>query len=166
MLGDIASIATLILFVIYFIGRVISIIIERNIKFESIDIYCSEKDISKSLKIVDEFRCCENISEILIITPQTKSYNWIAIYKCKYDEKKNQLVKTKQLYKTNRIYNDTSFRVDTIISCAIPQYVLEFERSDYMKGKLYLQHNGKNGIEEEMLEFKHTLRSIIYYLFK
>ena len=145
MLGDIASIATLILFVIYFIGRVISIIIERNIKFESIDIYCSEKDI---------------------ITPQTKSYNWIAIYKCKYDEKKNQLVKTKQLYKTNRIYNDTSFRVDTIISCAIPQYVLEFERSDYMKGKLYLQHNGKNGIEEEMLEFKHTLRSIIYYLFK
>ncbi len=36
MLSDMASIATLILFVIYFVGRVITIIIEKNIKYEKI----------------------------------------------------------------------------------------------------------------------------------
>ena len=57
-------------------------------------------------------------------------------------------------------------RIDTIISCGIPQYSLEFERNDYMKGYMYLQYNGKNGVEEEMLKFKHTFKSIIYYLFR
>ena len=39
MLGNIASIATLILFVIYFIGRIISLIIEKKVIYEKIDIY-------------------------------------------------------------------------------------------------------------------------------
>lgn len=45
MLGNIASIATLILFVIYFVGRIISIIIEKKVKFEKVDVYLNEKDI-------------------------------------------------------------------------------------------------------------------------
>lgn len=166
MLGDIVSIATLLLFIIYFIGRVISIIIEKNMKFEIIDVYCNEKDIPKEIKIVEDFKCSDDSNDIMIVTPQTKSYNWVAIYECKYDEEKNKLIKTKQLYKTERIYNDTSLRIDTIISCGIPQYSLEFERNDYMKGYMYLQYNGKNGVEEEMLKFKHTFKSIIYYLFR
>ena len=36
MLGNIASIATLILFVIHFIGRIISLIIEKKIIFKKI----------------------------------------------------------------------------------------------------------------------------------
>ena len=166
MLGDIASIATLILFIIYFIGRIISIIIEKNIKYETVDVYYNEKDVSKSFKIVEEVKISDEYSDILIITPQIKSYNWIRIYECKYDENKNKLIKIKQLCEIGKIYNDTSLRVDANISCGIPQYILDFERSDYMKGKLILQYNGKNGIQEEMLEFNHTLKSIIYYLFK
>ena len=166
MISDIASIATLILFVIYFIGRIISIIIEKNIKYETIDVYNNEKAINKNIKIVDEYCCSEECNDILIITPQTKSYNWVAIYRCEYDEKTNDLIKREQLYKTERIYNDVSFRIDTTLSCGIPQYVIEFERSDYMKGKLYTQYNGKNGIEEDMLIFNHTLKSVLYYLFK
>ena len=86
MLGNIASIATLILFVIYFIGRIISLIIEKKVIYEKIDIYIKEEDIPKDLKISDEYRC-EHEGEILIITPYEKSYNWLAIYECKYNEK-------------------------------------------------------------------------------
>lgn len=166
MLGVISSVATLILFIIYFIGRVISIIIEKNIKFEEINIYTDEKDMPKNIKIVDEFKCNEDSMDILILTPNTKSYNWIKVYECDINRKNGNIKKTKKLYETNRIYNDTSFRLDTIILCAIPKYLIEFERSDYMRGVLNLTTNGKNGVQEEMLRFSHTFKSIIYYLFK
>ena len=57
MLSDIASIATLILFVIYFIGRIITIIIEKNIKYERIERYFKEEEIPKDLKIIDDYKC-------------------------------------------------------------------------------------------------------------
>ena len=55
MLGNIASIATLILFVIYFIGRIISLIIEKKVIYEKIDTYIDEENIPKDLKISDEY---------------------------------------------------------------------------------------------------------------
>ena len=57
MLGNIASIATLILFVIYFIGRIISLIIEKKVIYEKIDIYANADEMPKDIKIVDEYRC-------------------------------------------------------------------------------------------------------------
>ena len=165
MLGNIASIATLILFVIYFIGRIISLIIEKKVIYEKIDIYIEEEDIPKGLKISDEYRC-EHKGEILIITPYEKSYNWLAIYECKYNEKNNNLEKIKELERFEKIMNNTSLKIDTILTCGIPLYMIEFERSDFIKGTLVLQSNGKNGIQEEMLKFHHTWKSVIYYLFK
>ena len=162
MLGNIASIATLILFVIYFIGRIISLIIEKKVIYEKIDIYIKEEDIPKDLKISDEYRC-EHEGEILIITPYEKSYNWLAIYECKYNE---NLKKVKELKKFEKIMNNTSIRIDTVLTCGIPLYIIEFERSDFIKGTLILQSNGKNGIQEEMLTFHHTWKSVIYYLFR
>lgn len=166
MLSDIASIATLILFVIYFIGRIITIIIEKNIKYERIERYFKEEEIPKDLKIIDDYKCDEFSQDILIIIPTTKSYNWVKIYECRYNEKTNRLEKVNKIYNSERIYNDHALRIDTTITCGIPNYILEFERCDYMNGELILQENGKNGIEEELLIFKHTFRSILYYLFR
>ena len=165
MLGNIASIVTLILFVIYFIGRIISLIIEKKVIYEKIDIYIEEDDIPKNLKISDEYRC-EHEGEILIITPYEKSYNWLAIYECKYDEKNNKLEKVKELEKFEKIMNNTSIKIDTMLTCGNPLYMIEFERSDFIKGTLVLQSNGKNGIQEEILKFHHTWKSVIYYLFR
>lgn len=165
MLGNIASIATLILFVIYFIGRIISLIIEKKMIYEKVDLYVNEDELPKDIKIVDEYECeyCDNI---LIITPYEKSYNWLTINECKYDEKNNKLVKTKQLEKFEKIINNTSIRIDATITCGIPLYIIEFERADYIKGILILQSNGKNGVQEEMVKIKHTWKSVIYYLFR
>lgn len=165
MLGNIASIATLILFVIYFIGRIISLIIEKKVLYENINIYINEEDIPNNFKIIDEYRC-KFREEILIITPHEKSYNWLTIYECKYNEKTNKLEKIKELEKFERIMNDTSIRIDTILTCGIPLYIIEFERSDYIKGNLVLQSNGKNGVQEEMVDLHHTWKSVIYYLFR
>lgn len=80
--------------------------------------------------------------------------------------KKSKLEKVKELHRFNKILNNTSIKIETILTCGIPQYILEFERTDFIKGTLVLQSNGKNAVEEELLEFHHTWKSIIYYLFK
>ena len=165
MLGNIASIATLILFVIYFIGRIISLIIEKKVIYENIDIYANADEMPKDIKIVDEYRC-KYYNEILIITPYEKSYNWLAIYECEYNKKTNKLEKVKELEKFEKIINNTSIRVDATITCGIPLYMIEFERADYIRGTLILQSNGKNGVQEEMIKLKHTWKSIIYYIFR
>lgn len=165
MLGNIASIATLILFVIYFIGRIISLIIEKKVICEKIDIYIDENDIQKDYKIVEEYKCKHN-GEILIITPYERSYNWLTIYECKYNERNKKLEKIKELEKFNKIRNNTSVKINTILPCGIPLYLIEFERSDYIKGIIVLQSNGKNGIQEEMIQYHHTWKSVIYYLFR
>lgn len=45
--------------------------------------------LPKNLKIIDEYRC-KYAKEILIITPHEKSYNWLSIYECRYNEKNNE----------------------------------------------------------------------------
>lgn len=165
MLGNIASVATLILFVIYFIGRIISLIIEKKMIYEKVDIYANEEEIPKDIKIVEGYRC-KHDGEILIITPYEKSYNWLAIYECKYNEKTNKLEKIKELEKFQNIINNTSVRIDAIFTCGIPLYMIEFERADGIRGTLILQSNGKNGVQEEMVRIKHTWKSVIYYLFR
>ena len=137
----------------------------KKVIYEKIDIYIKEEDIPKDLKISDEYKCGHE-GEILIITPYEKSYNWLAIYECKYNEKNKNLKKVKELKKFEKIMNNTSIRIDTILACGIPLYIIDFERSDFIKGTLILQSNGKNGIQEEMLTFHHTWKSVIYYLFR
>lgn len=165
MLGNIASITTLILFGIYFIGRIISLIIEKKMIYEKVDLYVDEEELPKDIKIVDEYKC-KYCDDILIITPYEKSYNWLTINECEYNEKSNKLEKTKQLEKFEKIINNTSIRIDATITCGIPLYIIEFERADYIKGVLILQSNGKNGVQEEMVKIKHTWKSVIYYLFR
>ena len=65
-----------------------------------------------------------------------------------------------------KIMNDTSIRIDTVLPCGIPKYMIEFERSDFIKGSLLLQYNGKSGVQEEMININHTWKSVIYYLFR
>ena len=165
MLGNIASIVTLILFVIYFIGRIISLIIEKKVINERIDVYIDEDDIQNRYKIVDEY-ICEHSGEILIITPLEKAYNWLTINECKYNEKNKEFEKTKELEKFNNIRNHTSIKINTVLPCGMPLYLIEFERSDYIKGVLVLMSNGKNGIQEETIKYHHTWKSFIYYFFR
>lgn len=166
MLGDLASIATLILFVIYFIGRFITIFIEKQIKYESIDIYDTEKNIKENEKIVEEFKCDDKYFNILIIKPTEKSFKWFRIYENIYDDKNNFVTKKEKIYECNNIYNGHAIRVDAELAETFPRYTIEFKRSDYMIGKLNLSGNFKNGVQEEFLKYNHTFMSVIYYLFR
>ena len=167
IIANIASIATIILFIFYFIGRFIIIKKEKSGIYEQIDLYTTNtENIFKKYKMVDEIVLDENPSEYMIITPTEKMYNWIKIYKYKYKYNGNELVKEKCLWSKENLYKNHSIKIKTYVVEGIPKYIIKFERSDYMIGEIFVVHNGKNGIQEEMIKCKHTLKSILYYILK
>jgi hypothetical protein len=163
IIANIASIATIILFIFYFIGRFIIIKKEKNGIYEQIDLYITNSEnIFKKYKIVDEIVLDENSSEYMIITPTEKMYNWIKIYK--YNG--NELVKEECLWSKDNLSKNHSIKIKAYIVERVPKYIIKFERSDYMTGEIFVVHNGKNVIQEEMIKCKHTLKSILYYVLK
>lgn len=164
IIANISSIVTIILFVFYILGRVFIIFIERNRIYEKIDIEISKSDNTfDKYKIVDEYLLDDDSDEYMIITPIEKSYNWIKIFKYNNYEKNKKVCEHIRKAVLNIGY---SIKIKAQIAELTPQYVVRFQRSDYVVGEVMIAHNGRNGIQEEMIKCKHTLKSILYYLLK
>src|SRR5665648_826145 len=95
VIGALSSCATLLLFVFYFTGRVASIINNRGLIYEKIDVYYNRDSIPSGLKIVDGYEL--NQGEYLIIT-SNKGLKYIKIFEYIYDEKKCKYHKGKLFY--------------------------------------------------------------------
>ena len=125
IIANIASIATIILFIFYFIGRFIIIKKEKNGIYEQIDLYITNSEnIFKKYKIVDEIVLDENSSEYMIITPTEKMYNWIKIYK--YNG--NELVKEECLWSKDNLSKNHSIKIKAYIVERVPKYIIKFEK--------------------------------------
>lgn len=162
-IANVASIMTIILFIFYFLGRFIIIIKEKENKYEQIDLYITnDNEVFKEYKIIEEYNLDEDCNEYMIITPREKSYNWFKIYE--YDDESN---KKNCIYNRNGFLNSGhSIKIKAKIAECIPKYIIKFERSDYIVGEMELSHNGKNGVQEELIKCKHTWKSILYYILK
>lgn len=162
-IANIASIMTIILFIFYFLGRIIIIIQEKERLYEQIDLYfTNNNNVFNKFKIVDEYILDEECNEYIIITPCEKSYNWFKIYE--YNDNSNKKVCK---YTRKKLLNSGhSLMITAYFAECIPNYIIEFERSDFIVGTLELVDNGKNGVQEELIKCKHTWKSILYYIFK
>ena len=164
LIADISSIMTIILFVFYFVGRIILILKEKKAIYERVDlIVTNDEEIFSKYKIVDEFILEDDGNEYMIITPREKSYNWIKIFEYKDDSLKKKNIK---YYRKKLLNKDFSLKIKTNLAEGIPKYLIMFERDDYMIGELPISMNGKNGVEEELIKCKLTLKSILYYMLK
>jgi hypothetical protein len=161
-ISEISSIATLILFGLYFIGRILTMHVERNIRNIRVESYYKDMPFD-NYDIVDEEMIDECDYEGIIITPLS-DLNYIRIVKCIWNEKKGKLIEGKVIYEYKNLITDYSLLVKIALPCGMPTYKLYFQRCDYMKGEMYIAENGKNGILSEGLKMKHTIKSRIYYI--
>lgn len=164
LIASIASIATIILFIFYFIGRIAIILKEKNLVYEKIDLFVtSDAKVFSKYKIVDNVSLDDNCIEYIIITTCDKPYNWIKIFEYTNDEldKKNC-----KYYRKEILNRGHSLKIQSYIPETIPKYLIKFERSDYIIGEFKISYNGKNGVQEEMIKCKHTLKSVLYYLLR
>jgi len=164
IIANISSIATIILFIFYFVGRIIIILKEIKLVCEKIELFITNDDeIFNKYKIVDDISLDDDCIEYMIITPCDKSYNWIKVFK--YDDTELKK-KTCKYYRKDILNKGHSIKINANIAETIPKYLVQFERSDYIVGEMIIAHNGKNGIQEEMIKCNHTIKSILYYILK
>lgn len=171
MLGDISAIATLILFIIYFLGRTITILMERSICYDEI-VYVPVEE-QNNYDIVDEVCATDHDtsmssinSEMVILTSRQGIHN-IKVFKIGYDKDFNELPSaTKKIAECKFLNIGQSYAIVTYVPECIPNYRITYRTQDFKKVTLNILENRKNGIVSEMISPKHTVWSIFYYLFR
>lgn len=160
-MSNLASIATLVLFLVYIVGRTMTVTAQRHGYKDVVDIYLNDDRVRH--KVVQEFSDEASSSENLYITPEDFGYRWVKVYEYKEDF---SAVKKKPIKVCGKVLPHTSFRLNAIISCAGPRYKIKFRRSDFTIGEMDVCYNGKNGVQEEMIITRYTLLGWIYYFCK
>lgn len=157
VIGFASSIITLLLFGTYILGRYLMIKRMEVTLLETIEV--SRDGELKGFNVVEEFDLGENKSESIYLT-STEPIRYIEFYG--YDSQRNKNGKLLQQY--GPLKNGQAIKINTYLTCGIPNYVIEYQRFDYVKGRLTLGENGKNELVAESLEIKHTFKSIFFFL--
>ena len=162
LLGNIASIATLLLFVFYFIGRFITIFRERNLFPDEIKMVQVGFDPDE-FDIVESFELEHDPFNAIILTSKQGIYD-LSVYKIEYDNGKcigREKLKDYQ-YKFLNIGQSIVFY--TTVLELLETYQVEYYTRDYKKVTIALWANLKNVILSESAKPKHTAKSVMFHL--
>lgn len=163
-LGDIASIATLILFAFYFIGRIITIARNRYVFTDELRMMGAEFD-NKEFDIVEVFDLEKEANNTFILTSRQGIYD-LVVYQKLYDKECNKIGRKKlEKYKYNflNIGQSLAFRVTP--PELFTKYEVEYYTPDYKRVNIELWDNPKNGVLSESAKPKNTFKSIMFHLF-
>lgn len=156
-----SSVVTLLLFLFYLIGRYLLVRKVETFITESIDVVYTSNAENQKNNIVDVIELGEDNSETVYLS-SIEPMRYIKFYK--YDFINGD--KGEFIVEYPNLKNGQVLEINTYLPGGIPNYILEYQRFDYVKGKLILGENGKNGLLVENLELKHTVKSLLYYLVK
>lgn len=164
-LGDIASVATLLLFVFYFVGRTITIIRSRSVFPDNIRMESLGFDRS-GLDIVEQFDLEPNPYNAFILTSEQGIYD-LSIYQISYDEECNR-VGRKQLKdcKYSFLNKGQSLEFRLSVPELLVTYEVEYYTPDYRKVTISLWDNPKNGVMSESARPQNTFKSVLFHLMK
>ncbi|HAT4166096.1 TPA: hypothetical protein ACOTHO_002425 [Clostridium perfringens] len=163
LVSYLSSVATLILFILYFIGRIWVINRNKKLLLENFELEYLEND---DLERKNQYNL--GGSELITIS-STQGINWLKIYRVKFDSKKNKMVivdKNPVIYHKFLNVNEKLYIKDNI-PCGIPMYRIEYERLDYIQGEFDISLDGKyGGLFMDDFKSKLTIKSYLYYICK
>lgn len=162
IIGFSSLIATLVLFILYFCGKYFIIRQMTNTIFENVVRF---DNAPNNLRIKEEYNIGENNSEHIYVY-SSDPLRWIKIYECHFNDREKIFIKDKLLVTHGYLRNGYTIKINTYLPCGIPSYIVEYQRYDFITGNLLLAENGKNGIADEGLSTKHTIKSLLYYFIK
>lgn len=158
ILGNIASVATLILFVFYFIGRIITIVRNRYVFTDELRMMGAGFD-NKEFDIVEVFDLEKEAYNTFILTSRQGIYD-LAVYRILYDSDFNQIGRKrleKSTYSFLNIGQSLAFRVTS--PEIFTTYEVEYYTPDYKRVTIALWDNPKNGVLSESAKPKTHLRA-------
>lgn len=160
----ISSVATLILFVFYFSGRIITILTVNRIWKDKVII--GEHDYSQ-YEIVDNVYLGESLETTIYgILLSREGMRDITVYAVKTDKNGLLTQKGEQIYRKDFLNIDEAIAICTMTGDMFPSLIIEYTSFDYMKICLEWRDNNKNGVFSELVSPKHTVKSFLYYLLR
>lgn len=167
-LGDIASVATLVLFVFYFLGRFWSITKEKVCIRESFGLETVGFD-DVPAEDRENYYDINGGGEIVSITSEVPIL-WMKIIPIQYDENWVDITPKKAapvVEQREPIKSNCPVYLRTNIPEAFPAYKVRFCRYDYMIVSFDIGYNGRHGgMAPVNYRISHTLKSYLYYLLK
>lgn len=167
-LSNLASWATLVLFLFYFVGRIITICTVKKLWKDKVIL---ENRIGDEYGVVDEINNGEYrdgsapgyYGGYLISIEGMRN---IKVYSTRTDCIEDKTVVDRLLYERDFLNINQAIRVNIETEEIIPTLIIEYETIEYMKVKLEWIDNMKNGVYSELVTPKNTLKSVLYKLLK
>lgn len=163
VVGFVSSIATLILFVIYFVGRLIAIFRYRDL-FEDEILFLNNDEDFKNYNVIQNFQLVPECNTFVIVRSKSGIYS-LKINRLK---KKNDfdIVGRKTVEKIKFLNVGESIAIEVPIPEIFCEYEIEYITPDYRKVIYPIKDNLKSGVNSEFIRPKHTLKSILFFLFR
>lgn len=160
LISAIASIATLILFIFYFIGRIWTLSKEQQFATERFRVTPTKESVEHNDDF--DFGGAATIEVVSLM-----AYKYFAVTPVEYDIDTNNVKKVGVPITKYNIQANRPLYIVIDIPEIIPQYIVEFQRYDGIKGSFYILESGRTGeIVAWGYNLKHTASSISYYLFR
>lgn len=157
-IGNASAVATLVLFVFYFLGHIWHIKVEKKDLYEKIEV--------QGLLTEDEDLDVIYVNGKEIIKVVSEKYlNWIKIYPAKYENGQLKKDGKKPIIKVENINRNTPRYFGFTIPEGIPNTIIEYQRSDYIVGTFVVRFDGRGtGYTADEFEVRDTLKSRLYYI--
>lgn len=161
IIGLISSITTLLVFLMYLIGKIYAI--KKAEMFLTESFFVRHHKDRSDLNIIKEINLDKNIkeNETVYLVPNEPIRN-ISFYTYDWENnKEGTLIESLGSLKTGE-----ALCIYTYLPCGIPNYIIKYERFDYVEGKLILSEDGRGLTNFRTPEIKHTLKSYFYHMVK
>lgn len=164
ILGTASSVATLILFVIYFIGRTIATLQSRGLYSDKLVIE-GKKDFDNTKYDVIENVILEKDAYNVFLIISNQGIWDLKIFQYKLDDEMN-VVGEHLVEKIKFVNIGEAIAIELTVPEIISTYRVEYISYDYKRIKFDLCDNMKNGVMSQMVTPRHTFKSLIYYFFR
>lgn len=159
----VSSVATLILFVFYFIGRIITIFSVKQIWKDKVIIGIQDESEYEIVDYVGVEEGTDNLYGVLISREGIRD---LKVYEVTCSEEGLRIQKGQELFSKDFLNIDQAIGFYVETGDLFPTLIIEYKTFDYMKVRLEWRDNLKSGVFSEFIQLKHTIKSFCYYLFR
>lgn len=165
IITDLATLATLILFLFYFVGRIITICTVKKLWRDKVIF----SEINRNeYGIVDEVgdKPCGCNFHFCAYLVSAEGMRNIKIYTADLSNIDEGVCKGELIYQRDFLNIDQGIKINIETGDIFPTLFIEYETMDFMNVSLKWNDNLKNGVFSEMVVPKNTVRSVLYKLLK
>lgn len=158
-----SSVATLILFVFYFIGRIITIVSVKRIWNDKVVL---DEGNYEKYEVIDDVGVDENSNVRYGILLSKGGIRDLKVFNVACDQDNLPTKKGELLYTNSFLNIDQAIAFCVETGDLFPTLIIEYTTFDYMKVRIEWRDNLKSGVFGEFIQPQHTLKSFCYYLFR